>query len=47
MKDLIWLFWIADVMNLSFMEQFDTIYPLNEEFWFIALIILAIFGSRD
>lgn len=42
MKDLIFLFWLMDVMNLPFMEMFDTAYALNEEFWFLAFIILAL-----
>ena len=29
---LITVFWIADIMNMPFMEMFDTTYPLN--FWF-------------
>ena len=35
MNNLIALFWLADVMNLPFMEMFDTTYPLNGWFWFI------------
>ena len=27
------LFWIMDVLNMPFMEMFDTTYPLNTFFW--------------
>lgn len=47
MAELIGLFWIADVMNLPFMEMFDTVYELNELFWFWGwLLIMAINSDR-
>ena len=45
MSDVILVFWLLDIMNLPFMEMFDTTYPLNDEFWFWAIIIL-IFSSE-
>lgn len=44
MINLIGLFWIADIMNLPFMEMFDTTYPLNGVFW--ALGWLFIFATN-
>jgi hypothetical protein len=41
MRDLIALFWVADIMDLPFMEMFDTTYPLNTAFWFIGWFVLA------
>lgn len=47
MTELIGLFWLADIMNLPFMTQFDTTYPLNGVFWFCGwLLILFINESR-
>lgn len=47
MAELIGLFWIADVMNLPFMEMFDTVYELNELFWFLGwILIMAINSDR-
>jgi hypothetical protein len=40
MRDAALIFWLMDVMNLPFMEMFDTTYPLNEEFWVYAILIL-------
>lgn len=36
----IFIFWLLDVFNLPFMEQFDTTYPLNFWFWFVLWILL-------
>lgn len=48
MVELIGLFWVADVMNLSFMDIFDTVYALNNEFWFWGwLVILTLNSGRD
>ena len=33
--------WLMDVMNLPFMEMFDTTYPLNGLFWVCALVLAA------
>lgn len=38
---LIVAFWVADIMNLPFMEMFDTDYPLNALFYFI---VFALWG---
>ena len=47
MVELIGLFWIADCLNLPFMEMFDTIYPLNGEFWLLGwFFIVAINSGR-
>lgn len=35
MKSIITVFWIMDILNLPFMEIFDTTYPLNGLFWFL------------
>lgn len=46
MVELIGLFWIADIMNLSFMEMFDTTYPLNGWFWFLGWFFIVSINSR-
>ncbi len=35
------LFWIFDILNMPFMEMFDTTYPLNTLFW----ILVFVFGG--
>lgn len=47
MRELIVIFWIMDILNLPFMEIFDTTYPLNGVFWFLALVFTGAFDSRD
>lgn len=47
MVDLIGLFWIADIMNLPFMEMFDTAYPLNGWFWFLGWFFIAFAHSGN
>ena len=37
-RTLIMLFWICDILNMPFMEMFDTTYPLNTLFWFLVFI---------
>lgn len=32
------VFWIMDILNMPFMEMFDTTYPLNEAFWILVFI---------
>ena len=39
MEIIVTMFWIADIMNLPFMEMFDTTYPLNGWFWFLVLLL--------
>jgi hypothetical protein len=29
------IFWILDIVNLPFMEMFDTTYPINTLVWFL------------
>ena len=38
MKTFITLFWICDILNMPFMEKFDTTYPLNTLFWILVII---------
>ena len=40
MNTLITLFWLADVMNLPFMEIFDTTIPINGWYWFFAWLLI-------
>ena len=35
-KTAITVFWIMDILNMPFMEMFDTTYPLNTLFWILA-----------
>lgn len=41
MVELIALFWIADIMNLPFMEIFDTVYALNGVFWLFGWLMIS------
>ncbi|MGN0271438.1 MAG: hypothetical protein ACI4DL_01655 [Lachnospiraceae bacterium] len=34
-KTAITVFWIMDILNMPFMEMFDTTYPLNTLFWIL------------
>lgn len=34
------IFWILDIVNLPFMEMFDTTYPINTLAWFLIWICL-------
>ena len=34
------IFWILDIMDFSFMEMFDTTYPINGLAWFLIWIFL-------
>ena len=36
------LFWICDILNMPFMEMFDTTYPLNTLFW---ILVFALCGG--
>ena len=42
LRTLLEIFWIADVVNLPFIEMFDTTYPLNGAFWFITIAVLIV-----
>lgn len=37
---LVIIFWILDILNLGFMEMFDTIYPLNTLFWVLYFLLV-------
>lgn len=37
---LLTIFWILDILNLPFMEIFDTVYPVNGLVWFLIWIAL-------
>ena len=34
------IFWVLDILNLPFMGNFDTAYPINELEWFLIWIII-------
>ena len=38
MRTIITIFWILDILNLPFMEMFDTTYPLNTGFWILVML---------
>lgn len=40
MKMSIIIFWILDILNMPFMEIFDTKYPLNTLFWLLVFIFV-------
>ena len=42
MTELIALFWLADIMDLPFMEMFDTEYPLNGAFWILGWFLISL-----
>lgn len=42
---LIIAFWIADLMNMPFMEMFDTTYPLNSLFYFCVFSLWLLLPS--
>lgn len=37
---LVIIFWILDILNLGFMEIFDTTYPLNTLFWVLYFLLV-------
>jgi hypothetical protein len=37
-----YIFWFMDLINLNFMEQFDTTYPINTIFWLGAHVLTLI-----
>lgn len=41
MFNLIVAFWVADMINLPFMEMFDTTYPVNTLFWFLFFLFTS------
>lgn len=34
------IFWLFDILNLPFMEMFDTTYPINGWAWFLIFLII-------
>ena len=34
------LFWVLDIVNLPFMEMFDTTYPINGWIWFLIWVFI-------
>ena len=40
-KTIVDIFWIMDVLDLPFMEMFDTTYPINGVFWFAFIVVLC------
>lgn len=40
-KTMVDIFWIMDVLDLPFMEMFDTTYPINGLFWFAVIVVLC------
>lgn len=47
MRFLFGVFWIMDIMNLPFMEMFDTTYPLNEWFYILVALLGGFFEKSD
>lgn len=48
MRFLFGVFWIMDIMNLPFMEMFDTTYPLNGWFYLLVMLLGSFFErSKD
>ena len=41
------LFWICDILNMPFMEMFDTTYPLNGWFYFLVGLLGSFFERSD
>ena len=41
------IFWIMDILNMPFMEQFDTTYPLNTAFWLLVCICTNLLDWED
>ena len=37
---LVIIFWILDILNLGFMEMFDTTYQLNTLFWVLYFLLV-------
>ena len=49
-RTFILLFWICDILNMPFMEMFDTTYPLNTLFWLLVFVLgggVSIENKRD
>ena len=42
MDNLIIAFWLLDVLDFSFMQMFDTTYPINGTAWFFIFLVMLI-----
>lgn len=40
------VFWILDILNMPFMEMFDTVYPLNTLFWLLVFIFVPTIDTK-
>lgn len=40
-KTAITIFWILDICDMPFMQMFDTVYPLNDVFWWLMVIFVG------
>lgn len=50
LRIMIQIFWILDVLDMPFMEMFDTTYPINGVAWFLiwfAILIEPSIGGED
>lgn len=41
------LFWLLDILDMPFMEIFDTTIPLNGWFWFLYFVLIEIHVTWD
>ena len=43
------IFWIMDILNMPFMQMFDTTYPLNGLFWVLVMVCTGLLdcGKED
>lgn len=37
---LVSIFWVLDILNMPFMQMFDTTYPINGWAWFLILMLI-------
>ena len=47
LKAAVSIFWIMDILNMPFMEVFDTVYPLNGAFWCLVFIFTNLLDWED
>lgn len=43
---LLLIFWILDILNLPFMEIFDTVYPINGLAWFLIWFFMPYLNDK-
>lgn len=41
-RSMIAIFWIFDILNLPFMEIFDTTYPINTVAWLLIWLLIMV-----